>query len=148
MSIQMHWDWLRFFVFVYFCTSNPQKVIHTILWFNQECTKGAHGVYFCICILVYFSNLNILQSSFRAWRGAYFNFRDKNENFFLLISCFETRTGILFIQSWALRREREYLSFSLLILDENKDIFLSISYFETRMRIRKWFLKVEREELN
>ena len=137
------------FVFVYFCTSNPKKVIHTIYGLIKNAIK-VHMVcifVFCICILVYVSNLNILQSAFRAWREAYFNFRDKNENFFLLTSCFETRMRILFIQSWASRRDREYLSFNLLILDENKDIFLSISYFETRMRIRKLFVKVEREKI-
>ena len=53
------------------------------------------------------------------WREAFFNSRDGNENFFLLISCS--------------RREREFLSLILVLRDENENFLLSISWFETRI---------------
>ena len=49
-----------------------------------------------------------------------FNSRDEIENFFLLVSCFETRSRISTFQSHASRRNREFLS--------------SLSCFETRPR--------------
>ena len=66
-------------------------------------------------------------------RGTYFNLRD--ENFFLSISCFETRmkTKISFFQSHASRWEREFLSFSLV--------------FEARTRI-SFNLRLRDENVN
>ena len=73
--------------------------------------------------------------SLRAWRDAYFNSRDEIENFFLSVSCFETRSRISSLQSHASRRDREFFPFSLMLRDEIKNFFLSVSCFETRSRI-------------
>ena len=74
--------------------------------------------------------------------------RDKIENFFLSVSCFETRSRISSFQSHASRRDREFLSLGLVLRDENenlilqshvsrqeRDFFSSVSCFETRTRI-------------
>ena len=53
--------------------------------------------------------------------GPFFNFWDKNEHFFLSVSCFKTRTRISVFHSCASKREWE--------------CFLSVSCFETRTRI-------------
>ena len=49
---------------------------------------------------------------FSAQGEAYFNFWDKNENFFVSVPCFETRAKSSFIQSRALRRESITRQFS------------------------------------
>merc|ERR550517_495679 len=61
--------------------------------------------------------------------------RDEIENFFLSVSCFETRSRISSFQSHASRRDREFLPFSLMLRDEVENFFLSVSCFETRSRI-------------
>merc|ERR1712112_42511 len=61
--------------------------------------------------------------------------RDEIENFFLSVSCFETRSRISSFQSHASRRDREFLPFSLMLRDEIENFFLSVSCFETRSRI-------------
>ena len=53
----------------------------------------------------------------------------------MLISAFETGSRISVFQSRASRREREFLSFSLMLRDENEIFFLSVSCFETRTGI-------------
>ena len=68
-------------------------------------------------------------------REAYFNFRDGIENICLSISCFETGSRISFFQSHASRRDRDFITFSLVLRDENGNFFLSISCFETSTRI-------------
>ena len=77
--------------------------------------------------------------------------RDEIENFFLSVSCFETRSRISSFQSHASRRDREFLSLGLVLRDENenlilqshvsrreRDFFSSVSCFETRTRMRGW----------
>ena len=51
----------------------------------------------------------------------FFNFRDGNENFYLPVSGFKTKTRMSIIQSFALRGE-----FLMLHQEENKNFFLSI----------------------
>ena len=46
--------------------------------------------------------------------------RDEIENFFLSVSCFETRSRISSFQYHALIRDREFLSFGLMLRDETK----------------------------
>ena len=47
--------------------------------------------------------------------------RDGIENFFLSVSCFETRSRFSFFQSRASRREREFLSFNLVLRDKHEN---------------------------
>ena len=104
-------------------------------------------------------------------------FWDENEKFFLLISCFETRTRIeietilarifgkniywLFIYWYFQKNVANFSKFlkmicsffsrslneNLIFWDENGNTLLSISCFKTRTRNRKWFLKVQRERI-
>ena len=47
----------------------------------------------------------------------------------------ETGSRISFFQSHASRRDRDFLSFNLVLRDEHENFFLSISCFETSTRI-------------
>ena len=67
------------------------------------------------------SSILVSQSPISVQREPYFNFRDGIENICLSISC--------------PRRDREFLSSSLMLRDEIEIFFLSISCFETRSRI-------------
>ena len=60
-------------------------------------------------------------------------------------STLETRSRISSFQSHALRRDREFLSFSLMFRDEIENFFPSVSCFETRSRISV-FILVLRDE--
>ena len=66
----------------------------------------------------------------------------------MLISAFETGSRISVFQSRASRREREFLSFSLMLRDENKNFCLFSLVFETRKKIsffKSWASRQERE---
>ena len=52
-----------------------------------------------------------------------------------LISTFETGSRISVLQSRVARRDREFISFSLMLRDEIEIFFLSVSCFETRTGI-------------
>ena len=75
-----------------------------------------------------------------------FNSRDEIENFFLSVSCFETRSRISACQSHASRRDREFLPFSLMLRDEIENFCLSVSCFETRSRSSWEFLEILPDE--
>ena len=60
----------------------------------------------------------------RAQRDAFFNSRDEIENFFLSVSCFETRSRISSLQSHVSRRDREFLPFGLMLRDEIENFCL------------------------
>merc|ERR1719209_1203331 len=66
--------------------------------------------------------------------------RDKIENFFLSVSCFETRSRISSFQSQASRRDREFLSLNLVIRDENENFFYEsqTSRRERESRLRQF----------
>ena len=49
--------------------------------------------------------------------------RDEIENFFLSVSCFETRSRSSSFQSHASRRDWEFLSLNLVLRDENENFF-------------------------
>ena len=63
----------------------------------------------------------------------------------MLISAFETGSRISVFQSRASRREREFLSFSLMLRDENEIFFLSVSCFETRTGISLFKSRASRQ---
>ena len=50
--------------------------------------------------------------------------RDEIENFFLSVSCFETRSRISSLQSHVSRRDREFLPFGLMLRDEIENFCL------------------------
>ena len=62
-----------------------------------------------------------------------------------LISTFETRSRLSLFQSHASRRDREFLSFSLMLRDEIENFFLSVSCFETRSRISVFQSRASRQ---
>ena len=79
-------------------------------------------------------------------REAFSNSRDEIKNFFLSVSCFETRSRISACQSHASRRDREFLPFSLMLRDEIENFCLSVSCFETRSRSSWEFLEILPDE--
>ena len=66
--------------------------------------------------------------------------RDEIENFFLSVSCFETRSRISFFQSHASRQDREFLSLNLVLRDENENFFYQsqTSRRERESRLRQF----------
>ena len=61
-------------------------------------------------------------------------------------STLETRSRISSFQSHASRREREFLSFSLVLRDEIENFCLSVSCFETRSRISVFRSRASRRD--
>ena len=57
-------------------------------------------------------------------------------------STLETRSRISSFQSHASRRDREFLSFSLVLRDEIENFCLSVSCFETRARFSVFILVI------
>ena len=61
-------------------------------------------------------------------------------------STLETRSRISSFQSHASRRDREFLSFSLVLRDEIENFCLSVSCFETRSRISVFRSRASRRD--
>ena len=71
---------------------------------------------------------------------------DEIENFFLPVSCFDTRLRISSFQSQASRRDREFLPLSLKLRDEIENFFLPVSSIEMRLRISSFQSQASRRD--